>query len=298
MNDQYLPLHRRDLHNIPLPTPTVALMDDSPVTYEVSFPPGCSQVSCPVPGCPAAPTSREHFRDHFMRRHDPHHIIILEEGLLPQCPNCGKHLYSVNDAHLASRTCRTLTERRLQRKRLASQALSPEVTFFIDGQPIERVSSYLYLGRVLQANDLDHEAIMARLKQARACWGRIYRLLNQDGIRAQTMARFYLAIVQAVLLFGAETWVISKRDLRLLESFHARCARHMAKMHIRCLPSGDWVYPETSVVLDICGLSPIQTLIARRKTTLLHYAKDHSPLYEACLCSPKVASPAHRLVWW
>jgi hypothetical protein len=204
----------------------------------------------------------------------------------------------VNDAHLASRTCRTLTENRLQRKRLASQALTPEVTFFIDGKPIERVSSHLYLGRILQANDLDHEAIMARLKKARACWGRISRILNHDGIRAYTMARFYLAIVQAVLLYGAETWVISKRDLRRLESFHARCARHMAHMHIHCLPSGDWVYPETQDVLAACGLSPLSTYIAKRKTTLLHYAKEHSPVYQACLCSPKVASPAHRLVWW
>ena len=34
-----------------------------------------------------------------------------------------------------------------------------------------------------------------------------------DGTNAHTMARFYLAVVQAKLLYGSEMWVLSKRML-------------------------------------------------------------------------------------
>jgi hypothetical protein len=35
------------------------------------------------------------------------------------------------------------------------------------------------------------------------------------------MARFYLAVVQAKLLYGSETWALSKHQLDHLEQFHA-----------------------------------------------------------------------------
>ena len=145
---------------------------------------------------------------------------------------------------------------------------------------------------------MDNEAVSANLKKARQCWGRIGRLLSRDGASPRTMARFYLAIIQAMLLYGCSMWVLTKRALCRLEAFHARCARHIVHMHIRRLPSGEWITPPTHDVLDCCGLSPITTYIAKRKTSLLHYAKDYSPAYQASLRSVPVASTPHHLVWW
>jgi hypothetical protein len=83
------------------------------------------------------------------------------------------------------------------------------------------------------------------------------------------MARFYLAVVQAKLLYGAETWVLSQSLLRRLESFHARCARTLAHRPIHRNADGTWEHPHTDEVLERCGLSPISTYIAKRKTRLL-----------------------------
>jgi hypothetical protein len=54
----------------------------------------------------------------------------------------------------------------------------------------------------------------------------MYRILSADGANAHVMARFYLAIIQAKLLFGSETWVLSQKALGRLARFHARCARY------------------------------------------------------------------------
>ena len=114
------------------------------------------------------------------------------------------------------------------------------------------------------------------------------------------MGRFYLAVIQQILLHGSESWIISPTSQRLLESFHHRCARYMAHRHIRRCTDGSWEHPDTAHVLMCCGLSPIMTYIAQRKTRLLnHYAMPSSALYSQCLAShPFVSSAVHWQVWW
>jgi hypothetical protein len=124
-------------------------------------------------------------------------------------------------------------------------------------------------------------------------------ILRADNASPKVMARFYMAVVQAILLYGSESWVISKGSLRRLETFHARCARHMAHRHICKLPDGTWEHPPTAEVLDLCGLSPISTYIAARKTTLLtSYAREHSSLYQQCLGSVPLGSYRTNQCWW
>jgi hypothetical protein len=43
-------------------------------------------------------------------------------------------------------------------------------------------------------------------------------------------AKFYLAVVQAVLLYGSETWVTSPQVMAQLEGFHIRAWR-MTRRH-------------------------------------------------------------------
>ena len=112
------------------------------------------------------------------------------------------------------------------------------------------------------------------------------------------MGCFYLAVIQAILLYGSETWVISKRMLKRLESFHHRCARSMAHRPIRRLADGSWEHPHSSEVLTQCGLLPIHTYIARRKRTLLRYARTECALYDMCLHSIPLDTVSHRQVWW
>jgi hypothetical protein len=76
------------------------------------------------------------------------------------------------------------------------------------------------------------------------------------------MAGFYLAVVQAKLLYSSETWVLSKHLLKHLESFHNQCACAIAYQAIQRYADGTWEYPPMDEVLDNCGLSDIATYIA------------------------------------
>ena len=49
----------------------------------------------------------------------------------------------------------------------------------------------------------DTKCIQLNLWKARARWNSIARVLKEEGANARTMSKFYLTIVQAVLLYGA-----------------------------------------------------------------------------------------------
>jgi hypothetical protein len=158
------------------------------------------------------------------------------------------------------------------------------LVFYVGNVPLETVTEYKYLGRPLSTDDTDNAAVSLNISKATHTWFRMYRILSSDANDSITMACFYLAVVQAKLLYGSETWVLSRHLRDHLKRFHARCACYMAHCHICHVPDGTWEYPPTSEVLESCGLSTIEMYIVRCKTTLLnHYAESHSALYHCCI---------------
>ena len=132
------------------------------------------------------------------------------------------------------------------------------------------------------------------MAKARARWGRLARILSRDGAAPRVMGRFYLALVQSVLLYGSETWVLTDPMLEVLRTFHHRSARYISRMFIRKGANEQWVCPPSKDVLEKAGLLPIETYIARRKATLWPYASA-TPIFQLCKTSPSVD---RRKKWW
>ena len=54
---------------------------------------------------------------------------------------------------------------------------------------------------------------------AQKSWGRLKRILIREGADKRVSGDFFKVVVQQVLLFGAETWVVTPRIERALNSF-------------------------------------------------------------------------------
>ena len=169
--------------------------------------------------------------------------------------------------------------------------------FHIGDQPIQKVSSFKYLGRILSANDDDLPVVAANVRCARQCWGQVAQLLIQKGASSSTMSYFYKAVVQAVLLYGSATWVLSPHILLILESFHHQCARYLAHDHIHQLEDGSWYVPSSHSVLEKCKMHPIAEYITHRKETLQGFVCA-CQIFRTCLQSCPTALNVNQLVWW
>ena len=144
-------------------------------TYKMSFPAKGGRRRCPVEGCPGVLTTQTAMQVHFVHRHVHNTVVMLEEGNLPlpRCPRCDLQVSrkALNGSHLGTIQCRTGTERK--RRRLAEAMMwdNSEWAFHAYGKPMEAVSEFRYLGRLLIATDDDWPALAGNNRKARVSWG-------------------------------------------------------------------------------------------------------------------------------
>ena len=259
---------------------------------------GKTGTQCPVPNCPVKPITRETFRKHFRNAHIKDTLFVEEEGTLPRCERCGLFQRIVGPKHQQSADCVRWTAIRKKRAEdKVNKKTVRETVFNVQGVLIENVLEFKYLGRVVNNKDDDRPTMMENLKKARMKWGRISRILSKDGANPKAMASFYKAIVQSVLLYGSESWVLTLTMEKELQSFHRRCARYITGQHIRQNEDGTWTYPSSKNVLEMAGLCTIQEYIKRRRNTVIKYAKSRF-IYRQCEDSKILASNPNQAVWW
>ena len=73
----------------------------------------------------------------------------------------------------------------------------------------EGVDSFKYLGQVIHQTEDDCPAVLRNIQRVRQVWGRLGKFLRREGADPIISEKFYRVVVQAVLLFGSETWVLS-----------------------------------------------------------------------------------------
>jgi hypothetical protein len=202
---------------------------------------------------------------------------------------------SVDEKHQATKACKAGAKRHSDRSAGMAQQEALAVRFNVNGEEIETVNTFRYLGRELTSDDSDWEAVRRNLAKARARWGRLAKILSRDGASPKVMGQIFLAVVQSVLLFGSETWVLTDQMMDALRSFYLRSVRYITRMFIHKGANEQWVCPRTTDVLATAELEPIETYIARRKATVWQYAAT-TPIFQRCKACPR--GRVHRKTWW
>ena len=104
------------------------------------------------------------------------------------------------------------------------------------------LTDFWYLGRVMTNTDDNWPAVAGNLRKARVTWGRLARILGQEGADPKVSRNFYIAVTQQVLLFGAEYWVLTKRMESALDAFQGRVAWRLTGRMPRRGRDGEWTY--------------------------------------------------------
>jgi hypothetical protein len=199
---------------------------------------------------------------------------------------------------LQAQECLIGAERKQQREAAVTSALALRQQFSVHGDVLERVEVFKYLGRLLAQDDDDIQAICAQLRKARATWARVGQVLWKENASPRVAAKFYTAVVQAVLLYGSKMWVFSTTALTWLEGFHIRAAYQMAKQHKpRRGPGYQWIYPKSEDVLEECGLRTIGECIVIRWQTIAVYMVTR-PILDKCEQGVRKRGAIPRRWWW
>jgi hypothetical protein len=115
-------------------------------------------------------------------------------------------------------------EQQTQRDLAVSAALALHKLFHVEGELLEKVDLFQYLGRILAQDDDDVRAVRNQIKKVGEIWARVGQVLTAENMPPKVSAKFYKAIVQSVFLYGSKTWNLMTTALVQLEGFHIRAA--------------------------------------------------------------------------
>ena len=103
-----------------------------------------------------------------------------------------------------------------------------EPTITVNGQKLQVVDKFTYLGSTLsRAVHIDDE-VTARTANASVAFGRLRtNVWERNGIRLHTKLKVYKAVVLPTLLYACETWTVYQRHAKKLNHFHLSCLRKL-----------------------------------------------------------------------
>ena len=225
-------------------------------------------------------------------------VVVPLEGKFRRCHKCGMQINPSYPRHFRSKECSIGVERKQQREAAVTLVLALRQQFLVHRDVLEQVEVFKYLGRLLAQDDDNIQAIRAQLRKARATWGHVGQVLRNENASPRIAAKFYKAVVQVVLLYSSETWVLSSTALARLEGFHICAAYRMAKKNKpRRGPGHRWVYPKLADVLEECGLTTIAEYIDVLWQTIAEYVAA-CPILEECVQGKQKRGAIPCRWWW
>ena len=90
-----------------------------------------------------------------------------------------------------------------------------EEDIVVDGNKLNSVLEFTYLGRTTSSNGCIDDAIQRRMAKAIAYFGRLrQRLWNNHHVFMRVKGKIYRAIVLSTRLCGAEAWTVYRRQVK------------------------------------------------------------------------------------
>ena len=107
---------------------------------------------------------------------------------------------------------------------------SPRIHISIDGEPIQQVDTFTYLGQLITEDGKNDHEIIRRISIARSTFNKMRNTLTNKSISLKTRKRIMKCYVWSTLLYGCETWTLSANTMKRITAFEMWSYRRMLKI--------------------------------------------------------------------
>ena len=119
---------------------------------------------------------------------------------------------------------------KLNMQKTKIMASSPITSWQIDGETMETVTDFLFLGSKITADgDCSHE-IKRRLLLGRKAMTNLGSILKSRDITLPTKVCLVKAMVFPVVMYGCESWTIKKTEHQRIDAFELWCWRRLLRV--------------------------------------------------------------------
>ena len=146
---------------------------------------------------------------------------------------------------------------------------------------VEDVETFSYLGRTLYQIDDDWPSVRRNIMCARLVWGVLGTLIWMEGEYPRVAAMFYRSVVQGILLYGLDMWVLSSAMQKKVEGSHTSFLRHITGKRAWRIVDEMWETHWAELVQELAGTQSEMTYIGRRQETVSQWVVSR-PIFEVC----------------
>ena len=126
-------------------------------------------------------------------------------------------------------------------------ASNPITSWKIDGETMETVKDFIFLGLTITADsDCSHE-IKRCLLLRRKSMTNLESILKSRDITLPTKAHLVKALVFPVVMYGCESWTIKKAENKRIDAFELWCWRRLLRVPWTARRSNQSILKEISI---------------------------------------------------
>ena len=130
----------------------------------------------------------------------------------------------------------------------------PITSWEIDGETVETVSDFIFLGpRITADGDCSHE-IKRRLLLGRKVMTNLDSIFESRDITLPTKVRLVKAMVFPVVMYGCASWTVKKTEHRRIDAFELWCWRRLLRVPWTARRSNLSIVKEISLGCSLEGM--------------------------------------------
>ena len=104
----------------------------------------------------------------------------------------------------------------------------------VNGQKLETVTSFMYLGSVMTYEGSKPE-ILSRIAQTTAALTRLKLVWNDSSISLSSKIRLMRSLVTSTFLYACESWILTAELQRRLQAMEIKCYRKILQFHTKTM---------------------------------------------------------------
>ena len=133
-------------------------------------------------------------------------------------------------------------------------AFSPITSWQIDGETVESVTDFIFLGSKITADgDCSHE-IKRCLLLGRKVTANLDSILKSRDITLPTKVHLVKGMVFPLVMYGCESWIIKKAEHQRIDAFELWCWRRLLRVSWTARRSNQSILKEISPEYSLEGL--------------------------------------------
>ena len=133
-------------------------------------------------------------------------------------------------------------------------ASGPITLWWIDGETVETVADFIFLGFKITADRDCSSEIKRRLLLGRKAMTNLNSILKSRDINLPTKVLLVKAMVFPVVMYGCESWTVKKAEHLRIDAFELWCCRRPLRVSWTARRSNKSILKEISPVCSLEGL--------------------------------------------